>query len=250
MNMTLLKNTKAGFTLIEVTVVVAIIGILASVIAVNAVDSGRQSRDAERQANLKTLQAAVELYKSKYGKYPAGCNGVNQWSGQIGTTYSCPSGSTQYIVGLAPEFIPTLPADKKLNGANSGYVYVSNRDLSNPNALGDGTVYKIMAMNTVEVPLPSSVSAYLHPLRSCLMNARVNNDNSVSDLSGASSSWCNITGRALDGIPPGNNIPHCRFDNPRFQRSFGVWGGFAPCTGSCIATTNSVEAWTEQIICK
>jgi general secretion pathway protein G len=63
-------NTLRGLTLIEVLVVIAIIGILAAVISVNAVQSGKISRDAKRQADLRMLQSAVELYKNKEGRYP------------------------------------------------------------------------------------------------------------------------------------------------------------------------------------
>jgi hypothetical protein len=59
----------------------------------------------------------------------------------VGTDYECPGGSAQYIVGLAPEFIPVLPTDPRLNGDDSGYVYITNPK---------GTVYKLLALNTVE----------------------------------------------------------------------------------------------------
>jgi hypothetical protein len=42
---------------------------------------------------------------------------------------------------LAPEFIPVLPTDPRLNGSNSGYVYSVSED---------GEVFKFMALNTVE----------------------------------------------------------------------------------------------------
>ena len=57
-----------GFTLIEVLVTVSIISILAAVIAINSVDAGKQSRDEKRQADIRNLQSALELYKNKYGR--------------------------------------------------------------------------------------------------------------------------------------------------------------------------------------
>lgn len=149
---------KRGFTIVEVMVVIVVISIVASVIFVGSQDSGRRSRDAERKTDLKTLQNAVELYRLKYGRYPQGCRGattaINQsnWSGHSGT-YACASGN-EYIIGLAPEFIPALPVDPKLNGANSGYVYAVNND---------GTVYKIAAINTVE----SESVDYAHLMYRC-----------------------------------------------------------------------------------
>lgn len=237
MNLLTLKRDQKGFTLLEIMIVVGIIGILVSVVGINASESGQRSRDARRQADLKILQASIELYKNKNGNYPEGCRGANNWSGQQGTSYACSGTDTQYIIGLAPEFIPVLPADKKLNGTNSGYVYVTN---------ASRTTYKVMAMNTVEIPLPATVEAYLHPLKSCDMSARLNSDGSISDTS--ANSWCSTVSRDT------SLNANCRYTSTRFQRSYGVWGGFAPCTGSCSVATgggaNNVEAMTELITCK
>jgi prepilin-type N-terminal cleavage/methylation domain-containing protein len=146
-----------GFTLIEVTVTVAIIAILSAGILFGINEARQKSRDAERVADLRMLQSAIELYKLRYGRYPDGCNGPDVWSGQIGTIYTCNKndgiyipyvGTGQYIIGhevgvnFAPQFIPTLPKDPRtLEDTQSGYVYVTN---------SAGTVYKLMALNTVE----------------------------------------------------------------------------------------------------
>ena len=241
-----ISRTWHGFTLIEVLIVVAIIGMLVVVLSINAIQSGQQSRDVKRQADLKTLQAAVELYRNKYGRYPAQATTTNPladgWSGQLGTNYAPDNGTGQYIVGLAPEFISVLPAEKHLNGADSGYVYRTN---------ADGSVYKIMALRTVESELLDDVTAYIHPFKSCDMRGRVNADETVTYV--AAQSWCNTTAH---NIGNGNNaiVPHCRFTDSRFQTSYGAWGGFAPCTGSCAVINgggaNTVEALTEIVICR
>lgn len=141
-----MKRTNSGFSLVELLVVVSIVSILSAVMYFNISAGSAQSRDVERKADLRTVAAALELYKNKNGRYPAGCRGatlvhnITVWSGQSGTNYACPSGN-QYIVGLAPEFIPSLPTDPRLNGTDSGYVYTVNNS---------GSVYKMMALNTVE----------------------------------------------------------------------------------------------------
>lgn len=206
-------KSNRGFTLAEIVVVIAILGIIASIVLYNINIAARKSRDGDRQADLRTLQSAIELYKQKNGRYPAGCRGAGVWSGQVGTSYACPSGS-QYIVGLAPEFIPVLPVDGRLNGVNSGYVYTTN---------ANGTVYKIMAKRTVE----SQAVNYSHPFKSC------DTDNTAS-----SNPVCNATA-------PTNNKPnHCFETAADFQITFAVWGGFAN-GGDAIA----VEQLTEDIIC-
>ena len=209
-----MKGTR-GFTFVEIIVVVAVLGIIASIVLVNLSTAARKGRDGDRQADIRTLQVAVELYKQKNGRYPAGCRGAATWSGQTGTSYACPSGN-QYIVGLAPEFIPSLPTDKRLNGASSGYVYTTNTD---------GTVYKIMAKQTVE----SEVVNYSHPFKSC-------------DATNSSTGICDAT------ITSGGSKPnHCFENSTLFQNTYAVWGGFA--NGIPGNLVGSVEHNTELIVC-
>lgn len=137
---------KKGFTLIELLVTVSIMVILMTIAVASFTTAREQARDAQRKTDLRTVEAALALYKNKYGRYPEACNGPTtggspEFSGQVGSTHACNPSSTQYIVGLAPEFIPALPVDMKLNGTNSGYVYAVN---------SEGSVYKFMALNTVE----------------------------------------------------------------------------------------------------
>ncbi len=202
-----------GFTLIEIMVAVSIIAILSSVIGVRTIQVGQQSRDADRQADLRTVQSALELYKNKYGRFPAGCN--SGWSGQIGSSYACPGGSSEYIVGLTPEFLPALPKDPKLNGANSGYAYYTN---------SDGTVFKFIAYRTVEsgnVPLD-------HPFQSCDANP------GICDPTSPSGPW--------SGATPA----HCDEFSSIFRTSYGIWGGFPlePNTGA------RGEELLESVICR
>lgn len=60
-----------GFTLIEILVVVAIIGILAGVVLVGLRGTGPQARDSRRAADLRQVQNGLELYYNKYSRYPA-----------------------------------------------------------------------------------------------------------------------------------------------------------------------------------
>jgi prepilin-type N-terminal cleavage/methylation domain-containing protein len=218
------KRIQNGFTLLELLVVLAMMGILASIVIVYAKESGEQGRDAKRQADIRALQSAIELYKNINGRYPASCRGADVWSGQEGTAYACPGGSTQYITGLSPKFIPVLPQEKRLNGTNSGYTYITNTN---------GTVYKVMAMNTVE----SSTVTYNHALKSC--DIRPDSSGNLQNL-GASgvdtSGWCTTATQAANE-PAGSNtsygaLPNCRMavdsGNGRFESSYGAWGGYEP----------------------
>jgi prepilin-type N-terminal cleavage/methylation domain-containing protein len=65
----------AGFTLVELLVVISIIGILASIGLVAFRSAQFRSRDAERKSDLKELSNALELFYSDYGKYPSSSGG-------------------------------------------------------------------------------------------------------------------------------------------------------------------------------
>lgn len=65
-------NTKKGFTLIEILVVIAILGLLITVGVTSYTNTLRQSRDAKRKTDLEQIRLALELYKSDNGSYPVG----------------------------------------------------------------------------------------------------------------------------------------------------------------------------------
>ena len=65
---------RKGFTLIEMLIVIAIIGILASIVLVGIGPVQRTARDARRASDLRQTQNALELYFSKNATYPPAGN--------------------------------------------------------------------------------------------------------------------------------------------------------------------------------
>lgn len=78
-----MKHRK-GFTLIEILIVVAIIGILASVALVGLAPAQRRGRDARRLSDIKQAQTALELYYSKCGYYPGQVQAGTTCTGRVG----------------------------------------------------------------------------------------------------------------------------------------------------------------------
>ena len=60
-------RARAGFTLIEVLVVVAIIGLLASVILASLNSARQRGRDARRLEDMNSLEKAFTLYEDSNG---------------------------------------------------------------------------------------------------------------------------------------------------------------------------------------
>lgn len=61
---------KKGFTLIELMVVIAIIGILSGVIIASLGSSRARARDGKRVSDIGQIQLALELYRESNGRYP------------------------------------------------------------------------------------------------------------------------------------------------------------------------------------
>jgi len=64
------RQTRSGFTLIEMLVVVAIVGLLSSTLLVGLGDARRKARDARRIADLRQVQNGLENYYSENREYP------------------------------------------------------------------------------------------------------------------------------------------------------------------------------------
>lgn len=80
------NRSQRGFTLIELLLVIAIIGVIATVALVGQGSAQAKRRDVKRVANIKELQSAMALYLAKVQTY---------------VTYTgCISGSDPVTTGL------------------------------------------------------------------------------------------------------------------------------------------------------
>jgi general secretion pathway protein G len=65
------NSKKAGFTLVELLLVVAILGVLATVAVMNLGGMGEEARIKATQSDIATIQGAVTTYEIRVGKYPS-----------------------------------------------------------------------------------------------------------------------------------------------------------------------------------
>lgn len=59
-----------GFSLLELMLVLAILGILMSVVAINVLSSGRRAKERATRASMATIQTALTNYNLNHSAYP------------------------------------------------------------------------------------------------------------------------------------------------------------------------------------
>uniref|UniRef100_A0A7V5XHS7 Type II secretion system core protein G n=1 Tax=Thermodesulfobacterium geofontis TaxID=1295609 RepID=A0A7V5XHS7_9BACT len=64
------KDRQRGFTLIEILIVVAIIGLIASLIVPNLIGRFEKSKEEIAKAQIEMLSSAIEAFRLDVGRYP------------------------------------------------------------------------------------------------------------------------------------------------------------------------------------
>ncbi|NQU47703.1 MAG: type II secretion system protein [Planctomycetes bacterium] len=133
-----MKRRQAGFTIIEMLIVVTILAMLAGVLIPILQEGQSTARDSRRMADLRSVQSALADYYRENGGYP---NTSGAWLGDAVDVGSKGYAADGYIPGLVPNFLTALPKDpdKQYPNATDGYMFKS-----------DGTDYKFVLDATPE----------------------------------------------------------------------------------------------------
>ncbi|MEX0595389.1 MAG: prepilin-type N-terminal cleavage/methylation domain-containing protein, partial [Candidatus Paceibacterota bacterium] len=102
------KNKEKGFTLLEILLVIAAIGILAAIVLV-AINPNRQLaqvRNAQRRADVNTIYKALEQYLIDTGSYPTGITTEMKDICINENTINCLN-----LGVLAPDYVAGIPID-------------------------------------------------------------------------------------------------------------------------------------------
>lgn len=68
---------RAGFTLIEILVVIAVISLLAALVAPNVMQHVGTAKDAAARSQMEMLGAALDAYRLDNGRYPTTAQGLD-----------------------------------------------------------------------------------------------------------------------------------------------------------------------------
>ena len=83
-----------GFTLIELVVVIAVLGILAGLVISRYIDMTEETRGATVLANMRTIESCAALYAVKHGELPP---------------RACPVEADAPITPFVPDYLATWP---------------------------------------------------------------------------------------------------------------------------------------------
>jgi prepilin-type N-terminal cleavage/methylation domain-containing protein len=98
---------KKGFTLVELLIVIAIIGLLSGVVVAATGPARANARDAHRVADLKSIQLGLALYYDVYRTYPTAVEGLSK------------------LVASDQGFLPAIPVDPQ---SGASYVYTPSNN--------------------------------------------------------------------------------------------------------------------------
>lgn len=109
---------QGGFTLIELMVVIAIIGIIMGIIAVNVNSARVSGRDAKRLGDVRQMATSFEQYYVQNGVYPTGSASIR--SSGSGALLSDPAAMDTAQESMVPNYVPFLPISPDPADGNCG----------------------------------------------------------------------------------------------------------------------------------
>lgn len=142
------KKLQLGFTLIEIMIVIAIIGILSAATLVGLGAFRSSGADTRRTSDLTQIQNALELYFTKNGSYPTAASLVD-----VGTLGLVGAGIGVNSLPVDPSGGTQATTKYLYKQCGTGYVLeatlanaADNKSQSNscdPNCTGSGTTFCI-----------------------------------------------------------------------------------------------------------
>jgi prepilin-type N-terminal cleavage/methylation domain-containing protein len=226
------KQNK-GFTLLEILLVIAAIGILAAIVLV-AINPNRQlsqARNTVRQADINTIQKAVEQYLIEKGSYPSS---ITTTPGYICNTGTEQGGGSTNCSGrvdlreLVPDYIAGIPKDPQATGTNTGYIVAINPDNN-----------KV----SIQASLSERGILVINPL-SIVQNGLVLNLDAGNPASypGSGTTWFDLSGNSNNFTL--NSASAFNSSGPKYMDFNGSFGASFISTNITLSNTVTYMVWT------
>jgi len=149
------QTNRSGFTLIELIVVVAILGTLATLVMIRFTGAQSSARDTRRQSDVRQYQNALEVYANRSNSlYPVYASAIN-----VTTSSFC---NTELKLTNCPDD-PQGANPYKYQSNASGTEYVVWTRLEKPNTAGNTEYYIVCSNGSVgrKETAPSSATCPL-----------------------------------------------------------------------------------------
>ena len=125
-----MKQSQSGFTVLELLVAIAIIGLLAAISVMQYERYQARARDSERLLDMHRLRIALELFFDDNGRYPGATDGISAAGEKIGD-------GGAFETAMQP-YLADMPVDPLHDGSTYYYAY----DPTHMNCSSDfGTVF-------------------------------------------------------------------------------------------------------------
>jgi len=141
-------NFSKGFTLVELLVVIAVIGILSTVVLLQLGSARAKARDIHLLTGIKQMETALYLYYDNNGSFPSGwfvANCTYPWSS---------AGNAVFLSALSPYVnvnnLPVPACDQPTRSVS----YIEASALGNADHCTAGMAYRITTQLEVFVPSP------------------------------------------------------------------------------------------------
>lgn len=135
---------KAGFTLIEVMIVVSIISLVTGAVIVSLSAARLKIQATQALADLQKIALYVETYRANYGAYPLSCGAGGAWASRNANPWGCGLGAC-WISQFSGEGWCPLPYNQIAPTPTNQYMYMT--DVA-------GNNYKLIYHSPVSIAVP------------------------------------------------------------------------------------------------